>query len=263
MGIVRSFQSYYSRFFSLPDKSFTWLRNTDSVSEDNQQIDYSIEYTPIHHNSIKFNRILDNSARELYKNTITKLCEIVPKTMAKKIPEANIQQAFIFDTVYRLLPNFKNPKILCVGCYEDTASMSLKRLGVRVEEIDPMINYFLQEYTTKPTAIKSSYDIIFSTSVIEHDPDDESFIKCAYDLLAPGGVLIFTCDFNDAWKPGKLKPDVDARLYTQFDLRERLIRLMPECTFVDEPNWDCKNPDFVFMNKYVYTFASFVVRKKN
>jgi SAM-dependent methyltransferase len=141
--------------------------------------------------------------------------------------------------------------------------MSLKRLGVRVEEIDPMINYFLQEYTTKPTAIKSSYDIIFSTSVIEHDPDDESFIKCAYDLLAPGGVLIFTCDFNDAWKPGKLKPDVDARLYTQFDLRERLIRLMPECTFVDEPNWDCKNPDFVFMNKYVYTFASFVVRKKN
>ena len=67
--------------------------------------------------------------------------------------------------------------------------MSLIKMGFTVEEIDPMINYSLQEYFTKPTTVKNSYDIIFSTSVIEHDPDDESFIKCIADLLAPAAWL--------------------------------------------------------------------------
>ena len=87
--------------------------------------------------------------------------------------------------------------------------MSLKKMGYTVEEIDPMINYSLQEYFTKPTTLKNSYDIIFSTSVIEHDPDDESFIRCISDLLAPGGMAVITCDYKEDWKPGEPKPEVD------------------------------------------------------
>ena len=59
------------------------------------------------------------------------------------------------------------------------------------------------------------------------------------------------------------KPDVDARLYTQKDLRNRLLPLMRDCELVDTPQWDCPHPDFNYLGKYQYTFATFVVRKKN
>jgi SAM-dependent methyltransferase len=134
-------------------------------------------------------------------------------------------------------------------------------MGYTVDEIGPMMNYSLQEYFTKPTTQKNSYDIIFSTSVIEHDPDDESFIRCIPDLLVPGGMAIITCDYKDGWKPGESKPEVDARLYTKQDLRDRLLPLMSNCRLVDEPQWDCPNPDFNYLGKCQYTFATFVVKR--
>jgi SAM-dependent methyltransferase len=262
MGIVRTVQSYGRRFFSLPDKSFTWLRNTEQASDDDLSVDKNIKYQPLDlPSTARLNRILDNEARALYQPAINKLFELVPKTMAKKIPEANVQQAFVFDTVNRFIRSYTNPEILCVGSYEDTASMALRKMGFKVEEIDPMINYYLQEYFSKPSVKKNSFNIIFSTSVIEHDPDDESFIKCIGGLLAPGGVAVITCDFNDQWKPGDPKPEVDARFYTQKDLKQRLLSLIPDCHLVDEPQWDCPDPDFCLAGKYQYTFASFVIKK--
>lgn len=261
-GIVGKLRSGYKRLFSIPDNSFTWLRNSEKATEDDLRVDRSVHYQPVSlPTDASLNRILDNSARQLYTPAIKKLTELVPRTMAKKIPEANVQQAFVFDTVYRFLSEYRAPKILCVGSYEDTASMSLKRMGYTVEEIDPMINYSLQEYCSKPTIARNSYSIIFSTSVIEHDPDDESFIKCIADLLAPDGRAVLTCDYKDGWKPDEPKPDVDTRLYTQHDLRERLLPLMSKCTLVDKPQWDCPNPDFTYLGKYHYTFAAFVVKK--
>jgi SAM-dependent methyltransferase len=138
--------------------------------------------------------------------------------------------------------------------------MSLVKAGIKVEEIDPLINYSLQEFITKPTTIKGGYDIIFSTSVIEHDPDDKSFITCVSELLSPGGVFIMTCDFRDGWKAGDPKPGVDARLYTKKDLEVRLLSYMKDCELVDDPDWDCLNPDFESASGN-YTFASFVVKK--
>lgn len=262
MGLIRTVQSYFRRFLSLPDKSFTWLRNTNSISEDSVDFDKSIHFNQVNSSEkLFFNRILDNDARELYGDVVKQMIKVFPNTMSKKIPEANVQQAFVLDTVYRNLKNYVNPKILCVGCYEDTASMFLRKIGLPVEEIDPMINYYLQEFIDKPSTISDSYDVIFSTSVIEHDPNDESFVDCIYKLLAPGGIAVITCDYNDQWRPGDLKPDVDQRLYTQFDLNDRLIKLMPECKFIDTPNWHCPNPDFLFLGKYKYAFASFVVKK--
>jgi SAM-dependent methyltransferase len=259
---IKSTRSKIRRLFSLPDKSFVWLRNTNRVTDDVLDTDQAIVYHPVQLSAEdRFNRILDNAARILYKPAIDKLFELVPKTMAKKIPEANVQQAFVFDTVYRNLSQYNEPKILCVGSYEDTASMGLIKMGFNVEEIDPMINYFLQEYYTKPGTQKGFYNIIFSTSVIEHDPDDQSFMECIYGLLAPGGIAVITCDYKDQWKPGDPKPDVDARFYTQKDLKERLLRYMPGCSLVDEPKWDCPNPDFNYLGIYQYTFATFVVKK--
>lgn len=246
----------------LKNNTFSWLRNTDAATEDTIIVDKTQSYSPIIiPQGVPLNRILDNSARDLYKPAENKLIELAPLTMGKKIAEANVQQAFVFDTVIRFTKEFNAPKILCVGSYEDTAAMGLKCLGFNLEEVDPVINYYLQEYFTKPTTIKASYDIIFSTSVIEHDPNDESFIKCIGELLAPNGVAVITCDYNDQWKPGLPKPDVDARFYTQEDLKTRLLSIIPDCELVDEPQWECPNPDFNYLGKYQYTFASFVIRK--
>ena len=263
MGKIKTVLSVWNRLFSAPDKSFTWLRNSEKANDDDMSVNTSIQYTSVTiPTGTTLNTILDNKARVLYKPAIDKLFELVPKTMAKKIPEANVQQAYVFDTVYRHLSNYQQPKLLCVGSYEDTASMSLIRMGYNVEEIDPTLNYYLQEYFSKPSVKKNSYDIVFSTSVIEHDPDDESFVSCIDGLLAPGGICVITCDYKEGWKPGEPKPDVDARFYVQSDLKERLLRYMPSCELVDTPDWDCPNPDFIYGNKYQYTFATFVVKKK-
>ena len=210
---------------------------------------------------VSLNRILDDKARELYKPAIDMLMQLVPEAMARKIPEANVQQGFVFDTVHRYTNPNKAPKVLCVGSYEDTASMGLIAMGYKVTEIDPVINCPIQEFFVNPSTVKNSYDIIFSTSVIEHVTDDSAFVAYISGLLAPGGVAIITCDYKDGWVPGEPKPPVDMRLYTQKDLRDRLLFLMNGCSLVDEPQWDCPNPDFILMGTYQYTFATLVVKK--
>lgn len=264
LSFTKKLKKLFRKVVPLAPTPFTWLRDTESASKDDLSINTGLYYEPIiFPEGTKFNRILDDKARELYLPAVEKLIEAVPLTMAKKIPRANVQQAFIFDTVYRLLQKNKNAKLLCVGSYEDTASMTLIKMGFNVEEIDPMLNYFLQDYYTKPSTVKNSYDIIFSTSVIEHDPDDKSFMTCIEGLLAPGGIGIITCDYKDGWIPGEPKPDVDERFYTKKDMEERLLSYIPDCELVDVGEWDCPTPDFVFINKYRYTFATFVFRKKN
>ena len=151
--------------------------------------------------------------------------------------------------------------MLCVGSFEDTASASLKELGFRVEEIDPVLNYDLEAFCTRPITQRRSYNVVFSTSVIEHVKNDERFITLIGELLAPGGVAVLTCDYNDAYVPGDKIPPEDFRFYTQRDLKNRLLALLPDCSLVDEPRWDCDNPDFVY-GGCRYTFASLVFRKK-
>lgn len=206
------------------------------------------------------NNILDNKAREFYKETIEQMIDFMPELMSRKIPEANVQQAFILDTVYKLATDLENPKILCVGSFEDSAAESLKLLGFRIEEIDPMINYDLDTFMTKPTTVKNSFDIIFSTSVIEHVEEDEKFVLQIASLLKKGGVAVLTADYLDTYKSGDPKPIVDFRLYTQKDFKERLLSKLKDCELIDEPQWDCPNPDFWYEGVN-YTFASLVFKK--
>ncbi|MDX1976155.1 MAG: methyltransferase domain-containing protein [Pseudanabaenaceae cyanobacterium bins.68] len=209
-----------------------------------------------------FNRILDDSARKQYQPIIVFLFAVVPEIMSQKIAEANVQQAFVLDTVLKFSRQLCLPKILCVGSYEDTAAAGIKKLGYLIEEIDPVINYDLNVFFYKPSTIKNSYDIIFSTSVIEHVENDELFITQIVSLLAPGGTAILTCDYNDQYKVGDPIPDVDFRFYTQKDFKERFLPLLKDCFWVDEPQWDCPNPDFTYAGTYRYTFATLVFQKK-
>jgi SAM-dependent methyltransferase len=206
------------------------------------------------------NRILDNEARLQYKPVIDKLFEIVPDMMSHKISEANVQQAFVLDTVFRFAHRLSSPKMLCIGSYDDTAAASLKQLGFQMDEVDPVLNYDLNTFYHKPTTSKGRYDIIFSTSVIEHVKNDELFITQIVELLAPDGVAILTCDYNDQYKPGDKIPNEDFRLYTQNDFKHRFLPLLKNCYLIDEPQWDCPRPDFHYAG-CKYTFATLVFKK--
>lgn len=209
-----------------------------------------------------FNRILDDSARDLYAATISTMVSLLPELMARKIPRANVQQAFVLDSVLRLIAEKRDPRVLGVGTYEDTAADSLLALGYKIEGIDPALNYDLSTYLTKPSTKPGSCDIIFATSVLEHVQDDERFVADIAVLLKPGGVAVLTCDYNDSFRPGDAIPAEDFRFYTQRDLRERLLRAANGCELVDEPQWDCDAPDFSYAG-CKYTFATFVFRKRS
>ena len=208
-----------------------------------------------------FNRILDDDARRIYANQIQILFNLVPEMMGRKIPQANVQQAFVLDTVQKIVSHHIKPKILCVGSYEDTAAAALKKLGYQIDEIDPVINYDLNTFSHLPTTQKGSYDIIFSTSVIEHVEDDERFISQVSDLLAPKGVAILTVDYNNSYRAGDRIPEEDFRFYTREDLEKRLLSRAAGCSLVDTPKWDCPRPDFCYSG-CLYAFASFVFQKQ-
>jgi SAM-dependent methyltransferase len=206
------------------------------------------------------NRVLDDQARALYAPVVEELFRLAPGMMARKIPAANVQQAFVFDTVRKLLAHHRSPKVLCVGAFEDTASAGVKGCGYAVEEIDPALNWDLDAFWRRPETRKGTYDVVFSTSVIEHVEDDELFVAQIADLLAPGGHAVLTCDFNDAYRPGDRVPQEDFRFYTARDLGERLLARMPGCRLADRPVWGHGRPDFAYAG-IPYMFASFVVRK--
>ena len=211
----------------------------------------------------RFNRILDNQARAQYKSVIRQLQLLAPEIMVSKIAAANIQQAFIFDAVNHFAREFTSPRILCVGSYDDSASASLKMLGYRIEEIDPEVNSLdLNAFFHLPSTNKASYDIVFSTSVLEHVQDDELFMSQIAELLAPGGIGVLTCDYNDLHKPGDPIIPGDHRFYTQKDLISRILPSLKQCSLVDVPHWECPNPDFMFLG-YRYTFATLTFRKDN
>ncbi len=240
------------------------LRNKISSSVDYLRLQISRYYAYYPYSEvtsqISFNRILDNQSRSDYQPVIDQMKRFVPSMMNRKISEANVQQAFVLDSTYKFIKTKPNPKILCVGSYEDTAAASLKMLGYRIVEIDPEFNYDLDTYFHLPTTVKESYDVIFSTSVIEHVRNDETFIQQISELLCPGGIGILTCDYNDNYKIGDKSPKTNIRFYTKKDLEERLIHCAIGCSLIDKPLWDESLPDFIY-DGCQYSFATLTFQK--
>lgn len=218
-----------------------------------------LRFIPVTGN-VPYNHILEDNARELYKSVVFQMHKYAPKMMGRKIPRSLVQHAFILNSIYKFIDGIKNPKILCVGSFEDTVAESLKVMGYKIEEIDPAINYDLDSYLNLPTTVKGSYDIVFSTSVLEHVDDDSLFVKEIADLLKPGGTAIMTCDFNDSYKPGDKLPKTDLRFYTEKDMH-RLLKCAEGCSPVDDPCWyHGIKPDF-FNEGCWYSFAGLAFRK--
>ncbi len=209
-----------------------------------------------------FNRILDGEARRKLAPLVERLFALAPETMKRKIPEANVQQAFVLDVVEHLASGFEAPEILAVGCREDTAYEALSVLGYNVIGIDPALNMDLEGFYRSRPGVRGRFRILFATSVLEHVRHDGLFLLRASELLAPGGFAVFTVDFKEGFRPGDPLPREDYRLYTREDILEELLPLVPEMELVDEPKWECPNPDFHYAG-VDYTFASLVLRKKS
>lgn len=229
-----------------------WLRNAVAKKPKSY-------FVPVFGN-VLYNCILDNNAREFYKSVVFQMHGYVPAVMNRKIPRANVQQAFVLNAVYRFTRGRTDKKVFCVGSFEDTACASLKVMGYPIEEIDPSINYDLNTYLHLPTTTPGSFDIIFSTSVLEHVEDDALFISEVASLLKPGGVAIHTCDFNNVYVPGDKLPATNKRFYTEADMY-RLSDCAVGCSLVDIPNWyHGIKPDF-FNEGCRYTFATITFKK--
>lgn len=203
------------------------------------------------------NRILTNKDRETLNSIVDELFSLCPAMMARKIPEANVQQAFTFSTAKKYAT--LDSEILSAGSFEDTATEGLKKQGYKVTDVDPNINTDLHNFYLQNS---SKYDIIVSTSVLEHVKNDEEFIEDCCKLLKDGGYAIFTMDFNDDYYPGKEVPATVIRQYTKYDLEERLPKVLEanDCELVGSHNWNAA-PDF-FYQGHIYSFATFVFRKK-
>jgi SAM-dependent methyltransferase len=209
----------------------------------------------------RFNTILNDGAREHYLPVVQTLWALLPDMMTRKIPEANVQQAFVLAAVLELCPLLPRAKVLCVGCFEDTAYESLSRMGYAVEGVDPNVDgRDLNDFLEQNPGRLGTFDLVFSTSVIEHVEDDGQFVSQIEALLREGGVAVLTCDFLDTWQPGQPIPGGDYRFYTSEDLRGRLLSHMPSCSLVDQDDWAGQEADF-WLAEYHYNFATFVVRK--
>ncbi len=267
--VISQLQRYYERKLGKNKKKHQRQREAQrSESAWLYHKEPTIEYFPTRANiayapldiADEYNTILDNKKRIQYKEAIEVITSLNPALIKRKIPEANVQQAFVFDTVCGLAKNFENPRILCAGSFEDTACLSLKKVGFELEENDPVLNYPLEKFITRPTRNHQVYDLIFSTSVIEHVEEDALFVQNIAGLLAKGGFMVLTCDFKEGYKIGDAKPDVDCRFYTKSDLLERLLPAAKGCALYGKVDWHYEQPDF-FMAGYNYTFATFVFQK--
>ena len=213
-----------------------------------------------------FNRILTDADRELYKPVIDAMYTYVPEMTGNKIASALVQQAFVYDTALQArqlmsitgIP-ISGTRIVSAGSYQDTAAELLRYDGFAVYDVDPVINCDL--HTFKQRRGNYKYDVVISTSVLEHTTNDEEFIADICDLLEPNGIAIVTCDFKDDYKAGDPVPYTSNRFYTKFDLLERLRDVLQahNCVLIDEPNYDDK--DTFVWDGINYSFATYVFRK--
>jgi hypothetical protein len=202
------------------------------------------------------NRILNDEDRENLKDIIDLMFRTTPEMMNRKIPRANVQQAFGVFGVMECA--HKDDDTLCIGSYEDTCADTLIKLGYKVTCIDPEINYDL--HTFKQLNGDKKYGVIFSISVMEHTKDDLEFIQDICDLLNYNGTAIITTDFLEGYNPIN-KPHFAEKFYTKSYLEDKILPILVsnDCYLNSEPNW-VGTPDFEYQG-FKYNLATLVFQK--
>jgi len=119
------------------------------------------------------------------------------------------------------------------------------------------------DIVSEPTEIKSKFDVIFSSHVLEHLPDFSIVDKLIEDHLNPGGHFIAVTPngsndfrkknfdaFHQLW--GKVHPVLLADIFVTKNFAGTLTYLA---------SWDSQNPDFTIRNKMDLWELVFVLNK--
>lgn len=205
---------------------------------------------------MRFNKVLTDIDREYYAATVQDMYNWIPEMTSKKISNALVQQAFVYETV-NIFAN-SHDRILSAGSYQDTAAELLRFMGWPVYDIDPVVNCDLHTYLQRK---HFQHEVIISTSVLEHTINDEEFIADICQLLTPNGIAVLTCDFKDDWIPSEKVPYTSNRFYRKIDLLERLPNIFRQynCEFVDTPDYSAQD-NFIY-DGIQYSFATMVFKK--
>jgi len=114
-----------------------------------------------------------------------------------------------FEYILEKCGPLKNKKILDIGCGGGILTESLARTGADVTGIDmgqaPLsvaklhqheskleIDYRLISAEQLAQQEPAQYDVITCLEMLEHVPDPSSIVKACFDLLKPGGKVIFS-----------------------------------------------------------------------
>lgn len=205
----------------------------------------------------RVNTVLTDDLRVALQPREEEMKQLCPTIFIRKIPRANVQQAFVLEQVERHAQ--PGDAVLCVGYNDDTAYYTLQEKGYTIDAIDPEFNTDLDGFF-KQYHGKRYYDCIFSTSAIEHVADDETFISQIAQLLAPGGIAILTMDFQEKYQDGAAIPAADKRLYSTARILGKFVPELHGCRLLDVPDWNEYEPDFDH-DGCRYHFATLVFRK--
>jgi len=213
------------------------------------------------------NVVLTDTHRHTFKDSITRMQSYCPEMFARKIPDSMVQFAFCYQAVLELdrsdirnLTDRDSISILSAGSHEDIATECLKMDGFSVVGVDPVLNCDLHTFASRK---QRQFNYVVSASVLEHTTDDEEFVADCCDLLLPGGYGIFTMDYKNDWSPGQRVPNTSNRFYTEFDLTQRLPKILATygCNIYGKQDYTAR--DRFNWEGIDYSFATFVFKKRN
>ena len=203
-----------------------------------------------------FNNCINADDIKLYKNEIDFFNKICPELVAKKNYQALSQYAILLRLIQVTQKDFSTLKILCVGAYEDIVATSLKRIGIYVEEVDPNLNYGLEDFIKKPSQKNVKYDLIYSISVLEHIFDDLNILKICEQKLKRGGLQFHTVDFREL---NGATPRTHYKVYDSSSINYLIKKVDHSSPFGSIDYTNAKH-DF-FYNDIHYNFASITLKR--
>jgi hypothetical protein len=203
-----------------------------------------------------FNNCINSDEIELYKNEINFFNKISPDLTAKKNYQVLSQYAIFLRLIQKTQKDFSKLKILCVGAYEDLVATSLKRIGIYVEEVDPKLNFGLEDFIKKPSQKNMQYDLIYSISVLGHVYDDLNMLKICEQKLRKGGLQFHTVDFSEF---NMATPLTHYKVYNSSSINS-LIKNIEHSTRFGNTNYTNAKHD-LFYNDIQYNFASITLER--
>lgn len=202
-------------------------------------------------------KVADNAE---YEKEFKLMEEKASDLISRKIYSSLHQSAQMLHVISKVLTD--SSKILSAGAFEDVPTEVLSNLGVNIVAIDPVLNTDLHFY--RMHNLEKRFDVIFSTSVIEHVEEDEQFITDMAEMLAPGGFCFITCDFKPGYKEGDPLPATCVRLYTEEHLKYLTSLLANyKCKLTRRPEWNITEDELDFeWDNVKYCFMGMSFRKE-